>query len=451
MRAFLRSSKARLLLAGLAAITSWALLWAFSRRSPDGSSTAAIVRTLRQLEAEADGPQKPEISALDREAMRVARQLMERYPEIPEALDAVAWAHLQFGRRDAARRCWERSLEIDPTFGDGHFWLGRLAYDAQDHALAAQRFQQAIDHRTTNLGAPAFLAKSLQNLGRLADAAAVLEKESHSNANNPGVLVLLGQVYLQSRDNEKAREAFEKALAANPSIPRANLGLATVYARLGNPSKANQCTDKARQELQKEQSDQRKAATSRQDDTKAARETLAAVCIAAGKVCYAQGDIPEAEALWRRATQIAPYLVESRLVLAWAFERQGRLEDALEILAEAAKVQPASPEVHLRLGEVAVRLRRPDVAEKAFRDVLQLAPREPLGHAALADLYLHTGQDSAKALASIDRAIALAPHNEQFLKLRESILREIQLRKDSAARAPFRPAAETVDLPALPK
>jgi tetratricopeptide (TPR) repeat protein len=450
VRAFLRSSKARLLLAGLAAVTSWALVWVFSRHCLDGSSTATILRTLR-LETETDGPQKPEISALDRDAMRVARQLMDRYPDIPEAIDVVAWAHLQFGRQDAARQCWERSLEIDPAFGDGYFWLGRLAYDAQDHALAAQRFQQAIDHKTTNLGAPAFLAKSLQSLGRLADAAAVLERESRSNANNPGVLVLLGQVYLQSSDNEKARDAFERALAANPSVPRANLGLATAYARLGNPSKANQCTDKAREELQKEQSDLRKAATSGQDDVKAARETLAAVCIAAGKVCYAQGDIPEAEALWRRATQIAPYLVESRLVLAWALQRQGRLEDALEILAEAAKVQPAIPEVHLRLGEIAVRLRRPEVAEKAFHDALQLAPREALGHAALADLYLHTRQDCAKALASIDRAIALAPHNEQFVNLRESILREIQSRKDAAARAPFRPAAKTVDLPALPK
>jgi tetratricopeptide (TPR) repeat protein len=227
--------------------------------------------------------------------------------------------------------------------------------------------------------------------------------------------------------------------------------LATAYARLGDPSKADQCMEKARQEREKEGSDQRAAAISRQDDTKAAEETLAAVCIAAGKVYYAQGDTRQAEALWRRAAQIAPYLVESRLVLAWALQRQGRLEDALEILAEAAKVQPAIAEVHLRLGEVAVRLRRPDVAEKAFRDLLQVAPREALGHAALADLYLHNGQDSATALASIDRAIALAPHNEQFLKLRESILREIQLRKDSAARAPFRPAAETVDLPALPK
>ena len=180
------------------------------------------------------------------------------------------------------------------------------------------------------------------------------------------------------------------------------------------------------------------------------------VLAAAGKVYFAEGDARQAEEHWRRAVELVPYSLDPWMMLAWAFEQQGRNDDALGVLTDLAKANPESPVVYLRLGERAVGFQRFEVAEQAFRDAIRVAPRIAAGYVALARFYLQTGRnvaaattlarqavdlepsapnycllasaflasgDRATALVAIDRAVAQDPNNAYYRELRESILR----------------------------
>ncbi len=431
MRLVAGSVRGRVLLGALAAAAAALPVWILLRDSSGGDPAADIVRELERLEAEEAGQQSAEVRAVYQQAWAVARQLLERYSASPEAIDVAAWTLLQTGRPEEARTGWERCIAIAPGFGDGYFWLGQVARDLGDNAQAVERFRQAIEHQTTNRAAATLLAKSLEELGRFGEAAAVLEAEARSNPNYPGVLVLLGQVHLKSKDYAKAKEAFETALAADPTVPGGNYGLATAYERLGEPGKANERRQKAKQESRKEETDHRQSLKT-VDDLTVARETLAGVWLAAGKVCYAHGDVAAAEEHWRRAAEAAPHQVESRLVLAWALQRQGKPDEAMKVLAEAAKTNSSRPDVYVRLAEVATSLKRFDAAEEALRDAIRIAPRSAFAYAALASLYLRMGRDPAAALAMIDGAIALEANNRQFRDLRESIVQAMRERENRA-------------------
>jgi tetratricopeptide (TPR) repeat protein len=431
------------------------LVWVFSGEPRGKSPTEDILSELKRLEAREGGEQAPEVFAVHQEALGVARQLLERYPADPHAVDVVAWTYLRLSRLDEARQCWQRCVEMDPGFGDGYFWLGRLARDVGEEERAVEHFRQAIAHGATNQAAPVLLARSLENLGRFPEALAILEAENKSKPNNPGVLVLLGQVYLKVKDYKKAKAVFERARALDPEVPGASFGLATAYARLGDQAKAKQAAVDVDKERARNVEQEKRLSAKPADSAKAAREDLALVYTAAGKVYFAQGDARQAEDCWRRAAETAPYALDSWLMLAWAFEQQGRKEDALGVLADLTKAFPESPDVYLRFGERAAAFQRFEVAERAFRDAIRVAPRIATGYAALAHYYLRTGRnvaeatslarqavdfeprapnysllasaflasgDRASALVAIDRAVAIDPGNADFRRFRESIL-----------------------------
>jgi tetratricopeptide (TPR) repeat protein len=228
----------RVIVAGfLLAAIGLALAWFFSGEPVPNAPTADILLELKGLESREPAGQTPEVFAVHQEALSVARQLLERYPASPEALDVVACTFSRLKRLDEARKCWERSVEMNPDFADGYFWLGQLARDVGEGERSVELFRQAIARGTTNRAAPAMLARSLDHLGRFPEALAVLEAESKSKPNNPAILVLLGQIHLKLKDYKRAKEAFERALAISPNVPGANLGLTTACARLGDQAK----------------------------------------------------------------------------------------------------------------------------------------------------------------------------------------------------------------------
>jgi predicted Zn-dependent protease len=66
----------------------------------------------------------------------------------------------------------------------------------------------------------------------------------------------------------------------------------------------------------------------------------------------------------------------------------------------------------MRLSEVAIRLKRFDVAEKALKDVIRVAPKSASGYAALAGFYLQSGRNVAAAKLLARQAVDLAPTAE---------------------------------------
>lgn len=99
--------------------------------------------------------------------------------------------------------------------------------------------------------------------------------------------------------------------------------------------------------------------------------------------------------------------------------------------------------VRLRnLGYAQLENERPTDAESTYRELIELAPAEPLGHANLGVALLRQGQKEEAALAAIDTALDVGGDRADLLLIRAEILRTIGNR-DEEALALFRRAARS--------
>jgi TolB-like protein/cytochrome c-type biogenesis protein CcmH/NrfG len=110
-----------------------------------------------------------------------------------------------------------RALSIDPQLARGYDRLGWIAmtYD-RDFATAARHYARALaldPHDLTIVGGAAVLA---QHIGRLEQAADLLEYVVARDPVNPGALVNLGNTYLYAARWDEAIDRYRTALTLTP-------------------------------------------------------------------------------------------------------------------------------------------------------------------------------------------------------------------------------------------
>ena len=130
----------------------------------------------RSAVAEAAANATPEVAALLYEADDVACQLLDRYPDDPNALDTMAALHARFGREEDALDHWERCLESDSDFLAAYQGIGLIAQENGDYARATDCFRRATLLDPASSRFPVHLARSLVSQGKLKEAVRVLEK-----------------------------------------------------------------------------------------------------------------------------------------------------------------------------------------------------------------------------------------------------------------------------------
>jgi tetratricopeptide (TPR) repeat protein len=170
------------------------------------------------------------------EGLALADRLVQAFPHRAEALDLAARFHQRFGEPTRAAALWQQCLEHDPRSAHAAFCLGSAAWEQGDfeQAVVYLRRALAIDPRLAN--APVILGESLMQLGRPQEAIAVLEKADNA-APQSMRWFLLGQAYLQATQYEKARRAFESAIALDPGYTKAYYGLVAAWSRVGKNKK----------------------------------------------------------------------------------------------------------------------------------------------------------------------------------------------------------------------
>ena len=116
----------------------------------------------------------------------------------------------------------------------------------------------------------------------------------------------------------------------------------------------------------------------------------------------------EALGLIERASQIAPEQAEVWRRLGIAMARQGRSADALAAFTTALDIQPDNVPTLMNAGEASYRLAALTAAERCFRRVVELAPKEANALGALAAIAARRQRaDEARTLAK--RALAITP------------------------------------------
>ncbi len=119
------------------------------------------------------------------------------------------------------------------------------------------------------------------------------------------------------------------------------------------------------------------------------------------------GDLPAAEAAYRRALAASPDLPRAMNNLAWVIAlRDGDLADARRLADRAAALVPADADLRATVGQVALKQGDVPAAADAFRRATRLAPRSAAAWAGLADAEARAGH-TGDAAGALDRAEAL--------------------------------------------
>jgi len=284
-------------------------------------------------------------------AEETCRDYLLQHPGCTDHMRLLGHALIKQHRPVEAEEQFRFALSLDPDFPQLHEDLGS--------ALAMQsRFDEAI---------PAF-EKALQ----LQPALPLVQKK-------------LGRALASAGRGEDADEAFREYLDKDPD--RAAIGAGIVHSREGRRAEAIEVF--------------RDVLKRKPDNVDAMRHLAFAYWQEKKKLL-------DAEALLRRATQLAPDYIGAWLTLGSLLLDSGKPLDAIEVYLTTTKLEPKNSETWGGLGNAYGRAMYPEKAVEAFKRSIDLNPNVPRVHSAYG-YELKTIGDQEGALRAFRTAIQTRP------------------------------------------
>ncbi len=308
--------------------------------------------------------------------------------------------------------------------------------------VARERYHKALELSKLDVPALTGLARVELRDNKLAVADNLVQKALAQAADNPDVLLVAADLDIRQGKLPDAFAITTKLAARTPPLPpqqRANLELV-----LGNVFEAEGKDDDAIDawvEGAKLAGDAdlapmmaavtklgqlAKAATESHDDKKAAgyrdraeqllsslaerAQDNAQLSSALGAAYLGADDPTKAERFLRRAVEMRGDDIETRLMLAKALARLGRVDEALEQLHAAQKLEPTRADVALEIARTLEDAKRDDEAAAAYQKLLA-AKDPPVQARVRAGRFLAKQGNIKDAAAQADPILAAEPDN----------------------------------------
>jgi len=302
--------------------------------------------------------------------------------ENAEALRLLGTLYAQTGRPAEAIPLLERAVAADPRNDDGHNNLalaleavGRPA-EAEVHLRKAVCLAPADAERHANLGA------LLRDAGRPEAAAAVLEAAVRRFPDHPGVLTNLGLALEALHQDEAAVAALTRAATRAPASPRVRRNLGLLLAKLGRPAAARPHLEAALAQGMVEPE----------------------VLLHLGAIHYRHASKREAEALFRRALEVAPDSALAHSNLAGLLADRRDFSAAMDHLATALRLDPECAYAHSILSSCHMARGDHAAAVDHYRRALALAPDDLALHGDLLASLVYAEEVSPEEILAVHRA-----------------------------------------------
>lgn len=358
------------------------------------------------------------------EAIPLYKQLLAaKWEDVPGGLTRIAVmqllaiSYIQTGRYADAEAIYRQAVAREPKNPHCQFGLGKsLALQGKKpDALQVHRALLALDKPLAdNLyqiiekgssGAPqvtqtqsanGYLAEG-QKYRQAKDDAKALQAYQSALAvgGNPGTLAQvhfeMGQLYSQQRQDEKAVASFREALRLNPNLidARANLGVS--YYLLGKyPEALKELHETVRVRPTDYISYDWLAATyvaqgKKEEAVAAWKQALAAkpqdarFLVQTGNELEKKKEYDAALGAFLSAVQLKPettLLARAQYGLGLTYNESDKQEQAIAPLLEAIRLKPNYPEAHYELGRAYLAIRRYPLAIAEFKTAIRLNPND---------------------------------------------------------------------------
>lgn len=145
-----------------------------------------------------------------------------------------------------AKRAALRALELDPGLAEAHASLGLISLVDYDWTTAIHEFRAAIELKPDYATTHQWYAQALDDLGRVQEALAELERARELDPTSLIINQNLGTTEISARDYAAATAQLKKTLEMDPGFEVARLGLLWVYSLQGKYDDALAELDKLR-------------------------------------------------------------------------------------------------------------------------------------------------------------------------------------------------------------
>jgi tetratricopeptide (TPR) repeat protein len=393
-----------------------------------------------------------------------------KYDEADKTLDAVlkknprntnaqllrAQVRLVQGKTDEATQLIQRAIKDEPNFAPAHYQLALAQLQSGNQQQARDALRTAV---TLAPGfAPAALRLAELNIEGGAPDAAIedLNKLLQARPGLSRAYELLGAAYMKKGDPARAAEVYQKFQQLVPSRdPRASFyeGIRlraqgkraeakaaferSLAAAPGAPDPLSQLVEMAFEDNRPD------AALEVARKQALAAPRSATVQHALGIVHQRRGEIPQAEAAYRKAVELDPRYVLAHLELGKIYLDTGRQDLSLAEADRALAINPKSADAWQLKGLAQLQKGAVANAQEAFKKALEINPRQASAANNLAWLYSEQGGDPEQALQLAQAAKEAAPDDPHVsdtlgwvLYKRGIYQRALALLKESATKLP---------------
>jgi len=361
-------------------------------------------------------PVEEQIATLKKEEMELAQTVAKDFPGNTEALFLLGSVYRNQGASEKAAECWEQCLEINPDDAKAYDNLGRIAFQKGNYEKAKELWQKAFEINPKLERIYNSLGSTLTCLGSTEEAVKMFLKDIEVSERPVHSHFMLGMQYQLLKEYEKAKQCYETVIEMQPNYLNAYHGLGTVWALLGDKEKSKIFMEKFRN-LKEVEMKALKERDRKFDDLVSTRRNAAETYKDMGQFYYIHKDTRKAEVLLQRAATLNPEQSECRVLLASLYMQDGRLTQALECYEQITQIKPDNVNSYNNIGMISFQLQRYDDAEKAFRKVIELEPKQSLGYRYLAFLYISTNKRLGEARELAEKGVELEKAGDNFFVL----------------------------------
>lgn len=260
-------------------------------------------------------------------------------------------------------------------------------------------------------------ALSLQQAGRLQEAAALYDQVLRAEPDNIDALHLLGLIAHQAGQHQMALDLIGRAIQVSPATALFHCNIGPVYLTMNRPQDALASYRKAI-ELQPDYVEaynnlgqlyeaigQDKAAEQSYRQALLLRPDYAEAHYNLGNVLRKTGDLPGALACYQAALAHKPYFPDAHNNVGIVLMEMGRAEEAIACYRHAIEQSAEYVAAYNNLGAALRSLGRLDEAMAEFHRVLEIKPDYAEVHCNIGNVHKDLGQ-MAEAIAAYQQAAA---------------------------------------------
>ena len=326
----------------------------------------------------------------------------------------LGFAAYEAGSSETALSYYEELAERLPGNPESLTWLGRLHFEAGEPEAALPYWTRLLDLEPGNEGAAYYLALTEEQLRVGPQASAAFQRGL--NAYESGAL-------------DAALSAFEDAFAANDSFAQAYMWAGRTSLELGQPAKAERYWQRV---LELSPDDERARYFAERAENEVRYGPEAARALYEGQDLYREDELDAALSRFEAALAVNPAYPDALAWSARALQELGRTDEAEAAWKRVTELDPDNEQAAyfvrvaeeerryggklertFALGVRAFQSADLSEAERLFKEVIGAKPQDAQTWAWLGRVYFTQAQ-YAQAQAAYEQALSLEPGNSDY-------------------------------------